>query len=186
MNRIFLALKRYVGVCEAMENSDYFSDADAACPSHLKTSSGHIQIWANLSFSKSIIHQLQQRALFYCGRLVSLFCSVIINSWVLLELYRLMQFALGPSAWDEIHHAILKASKIELKGGLLEQFTHEMEPFLRKQVQPDVDHVTVRWIPANNSFAITEDKLNNLGINSQSARDFRDHTAYALKKARKA
>ncbi|KAG2321208.1 hypothetical protein Bca52824_014421 [Brassica carinata] len=71
------------------------------------------------------------------------------------ELYLLWKFALGPSAWDEIHHAILKASKIELKGGLLEQFTHEMEPFLRKQVQPDVDHVTVRWIPANNSFAIT-------------------------------
>ena len=41
-------------VCEAMENSDYFLNADPACPSHLKTSSGHIQIWANLSFSKSV------------------------------------------------------------------------------------------------------------------------------------
>ncbi|CAG7875192.1 unnamed protein product [Brassica rapa] len=41
-------------VCEAMENSDYFLNADAPCPSHLKTSSGHIQIWANLSFSKSV------------------------------------------------------------------------------------------------------------------------------------
>ncbi|CAH8365458.1 unnamed protein product [Eruca vesicaria subsp. sativa] len=54
-------------VCEAMENSDYFLNADAACPSHLKTTSGHIQIWANLSFSKSIIHQLRQRALFIVG-----------------------------------------------------------------------------------------------------------------------
>ncbi|WZZ09638.1 hypothetical protein YC2023_095559 [Brassica napus] len=81
-----------------------------------------------------------------------------------------MQFALGPSAWDEIHPAIFKASKIlhgemtayyryaKGRGGLLEQFTHEMEPFLRKQcmpVHPDVDHVTVRWIPANTLFAIT-------------------------------
>ncbi|KAL0662269.1 hypothetical protein Bca4012_099106 [Brassica carinata] len=54
-------------VCEAMENSDYFLNADPACPSHLKTSSGHIQIWANLSFSKSIIDQLRQRALFIVG-----------------------------------------------------------------------------------------------------------------------
>uniref|UniRef100_M4CV37 Uncharacterized protein n=1 Tax=Brassica campestris TaxID=3711 RepID=M4CV37_BRACM len=47
---------------------------------------------------------------------------------------------------------------VELKRGLLEQFTHEMEPLLGKQgmhVQPDVDHVTVRWIPSNNLFAIT-------------------------------
>ncbi|KAL0715102.1 hypothetical protein Bca4012_064424 [Brassica carinata] len=41
-------------VCEAMENSDYFLIADAACPSHLKTSGGNIQIWANLTFSKSV------------------------------------------------------------------------------------------------------------------------------------
>ncbi|KAJ0234749.1 Breast cancer type 2 susceptibility protein [Hirschfeldia incana] len=54
-------------VCEAMENSDYFLNADAACPSHLKFSSGHIQNWANLSFTKSIIHQLRQRALFIVG-----------------------------------------------------------------------------------------------------------------------
>ncbi|KAL0741974.1 hypothetical protein Bca4012_083487 [Brassica carinata] len=96
--------------------------------------------------------------------LTSLFLNLSYTNFS-RELYLLMQFALGPSAWDEIHHAILKASKllhgmmncllqicqldkqtsltIELKGGLLEQFTHEMEPFLRKQVQPDVDHVTV-------------------------------------------
>lgn len=85
----------------------------------------------------------------------------------------MIQFSLGPSAWDEIHHAIFKASKllhgddellitdmpkeeveslfdsyedsdfsriestavekVELKIGLLEQFTHEMEPLLGKQ-----------------------------------------------------
>ncbi|KAH0925933.1 hypothetical protein HID58_018189, partial [Brassica napus] len=69
----------------------------------------------------------------------------------------------GSSTSDEVHHAIFKASKllhgddellmpkeetavkglncihlspafhVELKGGLLERFTHEMEPFLRKQ-----------------------------------------------------
>ncbi|KAH0874782.1 hypothetical protein HID58_072144, partial [Brassica napus] len=151
----------------------------------------------------------------------------------------LLMFSLGPSTWDEIPHAIFKASKllhgddellitdmpkeeveslfdsyedsdfsriestavekVELKRGLLEQFTHEMESLLGKQgmpvrlnkgcilpllVQPDVDHVTVRWIPANNLFAITvsvidqnpaqknEDKLTIWGINSQNARDF--------------
>ncbi|KAH0938441.1 hypothetical protein HID58_005902, partial [Brassica napus] len=85
--------------------------------------------------------------------------------------------------------------KVELKRGLLEQFTHEMEPllgkhdmhvrlnkgcilpllvslFLTHKVHPDVDHVTVKWIPANNLFAITEDKLTIWGINSQNARDF--------------
>ncbi|WZY88379.1 hypothetical protein YC2023_045114 [Brassica napus] len=51
----------------------------------------------------------------------------------------------------------LKIDQVELKGGLLEKFTYELELFLRKKgvsVQPDVDHVTVSWIPANNLFAI--------------------------------
>ncbi|CAH8284176.1 unnamed protein product [Eruca vesicaria subsp. sativa] len=57
-----------------------------------------------------------------------------------------MQFALGRSASKKIHHSIFKAFKVELKGGFPDQFTHELEPFLRKQV---------KWIPANNPFATT-------------------------------
>ncbi|KAF2594797.1 hypothetical protein F2Q70_00044637, partial [Brassica cretica] len=90
-----------------------------------------------------------------------------------LLMNKLIQFSLGPSAWDEIPRAIFKASKllhgddellitdmskeeveslfdsyedsdfsriestavekVELKRGLLEQFTHEMESLLGKQ-----------------------------------------------------
>ncbi|KAF2557185.1 hypothetical protein F2Q68_00015733 [Brassica cretica] len=81
-----------------------------------------------------------------------------------------MQFALCSSTSDEVHHAIFKASKVvysasynayltlmkiltlqglavetvELKGGLLERFTHEMEPFLRKL---DVSQPKIRLRP---------------------------------------
>ncbi|KAF3610493.1 hypothetical protein DY000_02048309 [Brassica cretica] len=97
---------------------------------------------------------------------------------------KVMQFALCSSTSDEVHHAIFKASKVvysasynayltlmkiltlqglavetvELKGGLLERFTHEMEPFLRKlgmHVQPDIGHVIARCIPTKNTFATT-------------------------------
>ncbi|KAH0910128.1 hypothetical protein HID58_033449 [Brassica napus] len=198
----------------------------------------------------------------------------------------LLMFALGPSAWDEIHHAIFKASKVvysasynscfillglflpvaflhscfrffmicqrkRLKGiisdsrrpffhlvkttikGLncihlsclfdsyedsnftrtgstaVELFTHEMEPFLRKQcmpvrstkgVHPDVDHVTVRWIPANTLFAITvsvidqglaqkyvyQNQVEQSGELTVKCQRFSETIAYALKKTRKA
>ncbi|KAF2546149.1 hypothetical protein F2Q70_00021956 [Brassica cretica] len=94
---------------------------------------------------------------------------------------KVMQFALCSSTSDEVHHAIFKASKVvysasynayltlmkiltlqglavetvELKGGLLERFTHEMEPFLRKlgmHVQPDIGHVIARCIPTKSSM----------------------------------
>ncbi|KAG5397189.1 hypothetical protein IGI04_019003 [Brassica rapa subsp. trilocularis] len=83
----------------------------------------------------------------------------------------------GSSTSDEVHHAIFKASKllhgddellmpkeeVELKGGLLERFTHEMEPFLRKQgmhVRLNKRYnliliVIARCIPTKNTFATT-------------------------------
>ncbi|KAH0906470.1 hypothetical protein HID58_038297 [Brassica napus] len=81
-----------------------------------------------------------------------------------------MQFALGPSAWDEIHHAIFKASKVVYSASYNNMPKEEVESlfdsyedsnFTRtgstavELVHPDVDHVTVRWIPANTLFAIT-------------------------------
>ncbi|WZZ67503.1 hypothetical protein YC2023_078873 [Brassica napus] len=45
--------------------------------------------------------------------------------------------------------------KVELKRGLLEQFTHEMESLLGKQGMPVRLNKGFRWIPANNLFAIT-------------------------------
>ncbi|KAL5724378.1 hypothetical protein ACHQM5_007649 [Ranunculus cassubicifolius] len=62
---------------------------------------------------------------------------------------KVMQISLGRSVSDEIRPGIHKVSKhdfartgatvnekVELKEGPLEQFTHEMEPFLRKQGMP--------------------------------------------------
>ncbi|KAF3609780.1 hypothetical protein DY000_02046497 [Brassica cretica] len=47
----------------------------------------------------------------------------------------------------------LAVETIELKGGLLERFTHEMEPFLRKQGMRV--RLNKRCIPAKNTFATT-------------------------------
>ncbi|KAK6156914.1 hypothetical protein DH2020_011162 [Rehmannia glutinosa] len=49
---------------------------------------------------------------------------------------KVMQVALGRSVADEIRSGLHKISKVELKEGPLDQFTHEMEPFLRKQGMP--------------------------------------------------
>ncbi|KAL8540679.1 hypothetical protein ACS0TY_002060 [Phlomoides rotata] len=49
---------------------------------------------------------------------------------------KVMQIALGRSVSDEIKPRMHKISKVELNEGPLDQFTHEMEPFLRKQGMP--------------------------------------------------
>ncbi|CAN8237617.1 unnamed protein product [Cochlearia groenlandica] len=54
-------------VCEATENTAYFVNAQDSYSSHLKTSSYYIQTWANLSSSKSVIHELGQRVLHIIG-----------------------------------------------------------------------------------------------------------------------
>ncbi|KAG4945350.1 hypothetical protein JHK87_041357 [Glycine soja] len=58
------------------------------------------------------------------------------NSRFFLGSNKVMQVALGRSASDEIRPGLHKVSKVDLKEGPLEQFTHEMEPFLRKQGMP--------------------------------------------------
>ncbi|XP_010451954.1 PREDICTED: protein BREAST CANCER SUSCEPTIBILITY 2 homolog B isoform X1 [Camelina sativa] len=61
-------------VGEATENSVYFINAEAAYSSHLRTSSAHIQKWAKLSSSNSVIHELRQRVLFIIGACKSPSC----------------------------------------------------------------------------------------------------------------
>ncbi|CAA0392660.1 unnamed protein product [Arabidopsis thaliana] len=63
-----------IWVAEAAENSVYFINAEAAYSSHLKTSSAHIQTWAKLSSSKSVIHELRQRVLSIIGACKSPSC----------------------------------------------------------------------------------------------------------------
>ncbi|KAG7600807.1 unnamed protein product [Arabidopsis thaliana] len=61
-------------VAETTENSVYFINAEAAYSSHLKTRSAHIQTWAKLYSSKSVIHELRQRVLFIIGACKSPSC----------------------------------------------------------------------------------------------------------------
>jgi breast cancer 2 susceptibility protein len=63
-----------IWVAEAAENSVYFINAEAAYSSHLKTRSAHIQTWAKLYSSKSVIHELRQRVLFIIGACKSPSC----------------------------------------------------------------------------------------------------------------
>uniref|UniRef100_A0A0E0RCM1 Ribosome assembly factor mrt4 n=1 Tax=Oryza rufipogon TaxID=4529 RepID=A0A0E0RCM1_ORYRU len=58
------------------------------------------------------------------------------SSRIFLAGKKVMQIALGRSPADEAKTGLHKLSKVELKEGPLEQFTHEMEPFLRKQGMP--------------------------------------------------
>ncbi|KAH0930967.1 hypothetical protein HID58_008084 [Brassica napus] len=61
--------KNDMWVGEATENSVYSINAEAAYSSHLKTSSSHIQTWAKLSSSNSVLvtYKLRQRVLFIIG-----------------------------------------------------------------------------------------------------------------------
>ncbi|KFK24669.1 hypothetical protein AALP_AA8G009600 [Arabis alpina] len=62
-------------VSEATENSVYFINAAAAYSSHLKASTAHIQKWAKLSSSNSVIHKLRKRVQSIIGDSKSPSCS---------------------------------------------------------------------------------------------------------------